>query len=215
MNKQNILDIIENSGIVAVIRLSDAAKLEKIIDALSKGGVKAMEITMTTPNALGIISQLSKSVKDDDFIIGVGSVTSGEMALKAIEAGARFVVSPIFKQEIVEIAHKNSVAVIPGCFTPTEIQTAWEAGADVIKVFPATRLGPSFLKDVRGPLPHLKLTPTGGVDLSNAGDFIKAGAVFLGAGSSLLDKKMIENEDWDGLAKLAAAFVEEVSKARS
>ena len=125
MDRNEIIKIIEDSGIVAVIRLNDIEKLEKIIDSISKGGVKAMEITMTTPNALEIIADLAPKI-NDSFILGVGSVLDGQTAQKAIDAGAQFVVSPICRQEIIDVAHKNDCPVIPGCFTPTEIQTAWE-----------------------------------------------------------------------------------------
>lgn len=213
MDRNEVLKIIEDSGIVAVIRLNDVAKLEKIIDSISRGGVKAMEITMTTPNALDIIGELSGRI-NNNFVLGVGSVLNGEIARKAIDAGAQFVVSPIFKQELVDVAHLNNCPVIPGCFTPTEIQTAWEGGADVIKVFPATKLGPGFFKDILGPLPHLKLTPTGGVKLENAAKFIKAGAVFLGVGTALLDKKMIAESRWSDLTDLAKKFINEIKNCR-
>lgn len=214
MERQQLLKEIEDSGIIAVIRLSDVSKLQHIIDAISKGGVRALEITMTTPNAIQTIETLSREIHSD-FLLGVGTVLDAETARLAINAGAQFVVSPVLNEKVIQTAHRYDKLVFPGAFSPTEILTAWEYGADAVKVFPATVLGPKFFKDIQGPLPQIKLTPTGGVSLKNAAEFVQAGAICLGVGTSLLDRKMIENSDWSRLSKNAAAFIQEVKKGRS
>ncbi len=213
MTRSEILKSIADSGIVAVIRLSDAEKLQNIISSLEKGGIKALEITMTTPNAIGIIKDLSEKL-DDNFLIGAGTVLDGETAEKVINAGAQFVVSPILNPDVISMSHKYDKVCIPGAFSPTEILSAWNLGADVVKIFPATALGPGFFKDIHGPLPDIRMTPTGGVSLENAAEFIKAGAYCLGVGTALLNKKMIADGDWDGLADRAARFVAEIKKGR-
>ena len=191
MDRIEILNKIEESGVVAVIRLNGKENLDQIINSLASGGITAIEITMTTPNAVEYIQEFSSKYANK-FLIGAGTVTDAEMAIKVIDAGAEFVVSPIIKPEIIHTAHEYEKVVFPGAFSPTEIFTAWENGADVVKVFPATALGPQYFKDIHGPLPYIKLTPTGGVSLENAADFMRAGAVCIGVGTSLLDKKMIE-----------------------
>ena len=214
MNRQEIVNEIEQTGIVAVLRLDDDKKLPKIIESLAAGGIKAMEITMTTPNAIKIISEISKET-GSDFFVGAGTVLNAETTKAVIDAGARFVVSPVLKAEIIQTAHAYETAVFPGSFTATEILTAWELGADVVKVFPATALGPKFFKDIHGPLPDIKMTPTGGVALDNAAEFISCGACCLGVGTSLLNKKMIVEDRWAELTELASAFVEQVKIGRS
>ena len=147
-----------------------------VIDALGAGGVRALEVTMTVPRAIQLIDAIAPTLPPD-FVIGAGTILDPETARAAILAGARFIVGPVFNRAVIDLCHRYDVAVMPGCFTPTEILQAWEAGADVVKVFPATALGPSYFKDIRGPLPQVKLMPTGGVTLENAGDWIGAGAV--------------------------------------
>jgi 2-dehydro-3-deoxyphosphogluconate aldolase/(4S)-4-hydroxy-2-oxoglutarate aldolase len=181
--------------------------------ALNQGGVRALEITMTSPGALDEISEASKQL-GDDAIIGVGTVLDPETARAAILAGAKFVVSPVLNLDVIRLCQRYSVPCIPGAFTPTEILRAWEAGADVVKVFPATKLGPSYFKDLLGPLPQLRLTPTGGVNLENAGEFIKAGASFVGVGSSLVNKNLVAEQKWDELSALAAKYIEAVKAVR-
>lgn len=150
----------------------------------------------------------------DSAIIGVGSVLDTETARAAILAGAQFVVSPVFKPEIITLCRRYNKICIPGAFTPTEILSAWEAGADVVKIFPATKLGPGYIKDLKGPLPQIKVTPTGGVNLENTADFIKAGAEFVGVGGAMVDKKLVAAGKWDELSALAAKFVQAVQEAR-
>ncbi len=213
MNRQEIVKRIEESGIVAVLRLSSPENLNKIIAALARGGVRALEITMTTPNAVEIIRNISKTLPSE-FLIGAGTVLSPEAAREVIEAGAQFVVSPVFNPEVIRVAHGYDKAVLPGAFTATEIFAAWQAGADIVKVFPATAVGPKYFKDIHGPLPQIKLTPTGGVTVDNAEEFIRCGTVCLGVGSALLDKQMIKNRDWVGLEANARAFKSAVDRGR-
>lgn len=214
MHREKIVTKIIESGIVAVIRLKEKEKLLDIINSLSRGGISAMEITMTTPHAVEIIKDFSQQI-GDNFILGAGTVLDSETARAVILAGAQFVVSPVTNLDMIKTVHRYDKAVFPGAFTPTEILNAWENGADIVKVFPATALGPQFFKDVHGPLPHVRLTPTGGVSLENAGEFISCGASCLGVGTALLNKKMIENSDWNALTENAKKFVSEVQKARS
>ena len=214
MDKCAVMSTMVDTGIVAVIRVNSASELIDTTIALNEGGGKALEITMTSPGALEAISEASKKL-GEKAIIGVGSVLDSETARMAILAGAKFVVGPILKKDVIEICRRYSITCIPGAFTPTEILTAWEAGADVVKVFPATKLGPSFFKDVLGPLPQVKLTPTGGVNLENAGEFIKAGAFFVGVGGAMVDKRLVAEKKWDELSELASKFVEVIKNARN
>ena len=204
---------IEELGAVAVVRLTDAERGMQIVEAIHKGGVSAIEITMTVPNALEMIRQVAREM-GEEVIVGVGSVTDREGARQAVEAGARYVVSPVFKREIIEEAHRQGVPAMPGAFSPTEIQLAYEAGADVVKVFPADVVGMKFFKAVRAPLPHLKLMPTGGVSLTNAGDWLRHGAVAVGVGSALLDKKAIAEGDFARLTENARTLVGSIAEAR-
>lgn len=214
MSRNEIVNSLIDAGVVAVIRLSDASKLIKVAEAINKGGVSAIEITMTVPNAIKVIEETSKAI--GDFInIGVGSVLNAQTAKDAINAGAKYVVSPIFKKEIVEAAHSMDIPAMPGCFTPTEIQTAYEAGADIIKVFPADCLGMAFFKGVLAPMPHLKMMPTGGVTLTNGGDWLRAGACAVGVGSALLNQKAIKNEEYDVLTENAKILKASINAAKA
>jgi 2-dehydro-3-deoxyphosphogluconate aldolase/(4S)-4-hydroxy-2-oxoglutarate aldolase len=179
MSRLEIVNEMKDNGVVAVVRTKHPDKLIKIAEAIYEGGVKFIEITMTVPNALKMIEQVRNSVRDE-IIIGVGSVLDSGTAQNAIDAGAQFVVSPIFKKDIIDTAHKNNVPAMPGTFTPTEMLTAHQSGADVIKVFPADVLGMKFFKAVKAPIPDLNLMPTGGVNLDNAGEWIRAGACAVG-----------------------------------
>jgi len=195
--------------VVAVIRLADASKLVAVIEAVAAGGVRCIEITMTVPNAVELIRQVSASVSDH-ILIGAGTVTDAETALAVIDAGAQFVVSPILSAEVIAVCKQADIYCAPGCFTPTEIFTAWKLGADVIKVFPATSLGPKFFKDIKGPFPQIPLMPTGGVSIDNARDWITAGAVAVGIGSDLLDKKAIDEGRYEVLTSRAAQLAANV-----
>jgi 2-dehydro-3-deoxyphosphogluconate aldolase/(4S)-4-hydroxy-2-oxoglutarate aldolase len=171
--------------------------------------VRALEVTMTVPRAIEMIGELAPALPDD-FLLGAGTVLDAETARLAILAGARFVVGPVFRPDVVSLCHRYDVAALPGCFTPTEILAAWEAGADIVKVFPATALGPGFFKDVRGPLPQVKLMPTGGVTIENAGEWIKAGAVAVGVGTALLDAKAIASGSYEVITANAKRIVANV-----
>jgi 2-dehydro-3-deoxyphosphogluconate aldolase / (4S)-4-hydroxy-2-oxoglutarate aldolase len=204
---------IESLGVVAVIRLKDAGKLRAAVDAMAAGGVRALEVTMTVPNAVEMIRELAPTLPDG-FLLGAGTVIDAETARAVIDAGAAFVVGPVFRPDVIAACHERDVAAMPGCFSPTEILAAFECGADIVKVFPATALGPQFLKDVRAPLPQLKLMPTGGVTLDNAGDWIRAGAVAVGVGSALVDTKAIEEGRYDVITANARRVVASVAAAR-
>jgi len=209
MTKEIILNEILKRKAVAVIRAKESGKLKRIIESIAAGGVTVAEITMTVPNAIQLIEEMSQEI-DENIIIGVGSVLNKQIAEDAIKAGAKYVVSPILKKEIIETSHKHNVPVMPGCFTPTEIQTAYEYGADIIKVFPADIVGISFFKAILAPMPHLKLMPTGGVSLTNAGEWIKAGACAVGLGTALLDKKAIETGDFNKLTENASLIMKSI-----
>lgn len=212
MKREKILEEILKRKSVAVIRLKEADKLKKVIEALALGGVSVAEVTMTVPNAIGLIKQVTQELSED-IIVGVGSVLNAETAKQAIEAGAKYVVSPIFKKEIIDMAHEYDVPAMPGCFTPTEVLTAYEYGADVVKVFPADVLGMAFFKGILAPMPHLKLMPTGGVSLTNAGDWIKAGAVAVGIGSALLDMDAIDSKNYSKLTENAKLITQSINNA--
>ena len=212
MNREKIVEEIVKRKAVAVLRIKEPGKLKKVIEALYAGGMSVAEITMTVPNAIQLIEKMSNEL-DKNIIIGVGSVLNSKTAEDAINAGAKYVVSPIFKKEIIDIAHKYNVPAMPGCFTPTEIQTAFEAGADIIKIFPADVLGMDFFKGILAPMPHLKLMPTGGVTLTNAGDWLKAGACAVGGGSALLDKEAIEKENYSKLTENAKIIMDNIFEA--
>jgi len=213
LSKEQVLARMSECGVVAVIRAPSKELLTDITRALLAGGVISVEVTMSTPDAIAGIEMLARQF-DDQALIGVGTVLKPETARDAIAAGAKFVVSPAFDPEVVAVANREKVAVIPGAFTPTEILRAWNGGGDVVKVFPSTALGPGYFKDVLAPLPFLKLTPTGGVDAKNAGAWIKAGAVCVGAGSSLVSKDAMQNRDWNAISDNAKAFVAAVKAAR-
>jgi 2-dehydro-3-deoxyphosphogluconate aldolase/(4S)-4-hydroxy-2-oxoglutarate aldolase len=212
-DRQATLNDLFNVGVIAVIRADSGEQLVNVCWSLSKGGVRACEITMTTPGALEAIAAASRAL-GDDALIGAGSVLDAATARAAILAGARFIFSPILSVEVIEMAHRYDCVAVPGALTPTEILTAWSAGADVVKVFPANHFGPQYLKDIHGPMPQVKLTPTGGVDLTTAADWIKAGAVAIGVGSSLVKKDLISGGKWDELSTLAKQYVDVVASAR-
>ena len=212
-NRQQATQAIERAGIVAVIRIKDPAKLQGVVDAIAEGGIRALEVTMTVPGAVELIAGLAPKMPSG-VLLGAGTVLDVGTVRRVIDAGAQFVVSPVFRRDVIEACHAGDVAVTPGCFTPTEILDAWEAGADIVKVFPATALGPGYIKDVRAPLPHVKLMPTGGVTLDNAGDWLRAGAVAVGVGSALTDAKAIDAGNFSVLRANAERIVASVRAAR-
>jgi len=202
-----------DKGIVAVVRAKSSEQLIDVAKSLLAGGVDCIEITMTTPNALEVISACRKAVAG--AMIGVGSVLDVEAAAAAIEAGAQFVVSPVFVPGVLVKAHAHEVPAVPGCFTPTEILSATNAGADLVKVFPAGFFGPKLFKAILAPMPHLKLTPTGGVNLETAGEWIAAGAKTLGVGSALVTKNALAEGNFDEIESLARRYVGIVADARA
>ncbi len=214
MDRQQALQRISDAGLIAIIRADSSDGLVETCRALAAGGVTVAEVTMTTPGALECIRRARQEL-GEGCLIGVGSVLSGDVVRQAVDAGAQFVVAPTFKAEVVDASHECGVPVAPGAFTPTEILTAFEHGADVVKVFPANHLGPKFFKDILAPMPHLKLTPTGGVDLTTIPAWFEAGAVALGVGSNLVKKDLIKAEKWKELTDLASQFTAAVKQARA
>jgi len=211
--RETLVETIQSLGVIAVIRMRDAGRLRSVIDALAEGGVHAIEVTMTVPNAVAMIAELSPSLPSS-VLLGAGTVTDGRTARAVIDAGARFVVGPVFRRDVIDVCRERDVVSAPGCFSPTEILDAHDYGADIVKVFPATALGPQYLKDIRAPLPQLRLMPTGGVTLDNAGDWIRAGAIAVGVGSALLDAAAIDSGRLDVITANARRIVASVASAR-
>ena len=214
MTRAEVTQRIEALGIVAVIRLQDPSRLRAVVDAIAAGGVRALEVTMTVPRAVEMIAEIAPTLPRG-FLFGAGTVLDKATVNKVINAGAQFIVSPVFRKELIMAAHVRDVAAMPGCMTPTEILDAWDAGADIVKVFPATTFGPGYLKDLRAPLPQVKLMPTGGVTLENAGEWIRAGAVAVGVGSALLDSAAIAEGRYKVLEDNARRIVASVAAARA
>jgi len=206
MSREADLKRVLDSGIVAIVRFSDPEPLVEVVKALAEGGVSVAEVTLTVPNALEVIRE-AKRQHGDRVLLGAGTVLDPETARTAILAGADFIVSPGFNRDVVQLCRRYGKLVMPGAFTPTEVLTAWEAGADIVKVFPAELVGPPFFKALRGPLPQVKLMPTGGVDLNTASEFLKAGAVCLGIGSQLVESKSVEARDFARITALAKQYV--------
>lgn len=213
-SKLSVLQRIHEVGVVPVIRARSGDEATRIVDAVRAGGVPVIEITMTVPGALKVMEETA--AKFDDVVLGAGTVLDAETARLAILAGAEFVVSPQLNLGVVETALRYGKVVAPGALTPTEVVTAWQAGADMVKVFPAGAVGgPSYIKALKAPLPQVDLIPTGGVNLKTAADFITAGACALGVGSALVDKKAITDGRFDVLTENARKFVEIVQQARA
>lgn len=213
-DKDKNLQIMLESGVTAVLRAKDSAQLMKVSEALAEGGVKSIEVTMTTPNALAVISEVSKKM-GKEILVGVGTVLDPETARAAILAGAQFVVGPTLNFDVIALCKRYGKVVVPGTFTPTEMLAAWEAGADLCKLFPATALGPQYIKDVHGPLPQVEIIPTGGVTYENTPDFIKAGAAAVAAGSAMVPKAALESGDFAAIRDMGAKFVAAVKSARA
>ncbi len=213
ISKLLTINQLEEAGTLGIIRVNQAEDLVHIAQALQEGGLDCVEITMTTPGALRAIEEATGRL--DGVLMGAGTVLDAATARQAILAGAEFLVTPTVELDVIEMAHRYGVVVIAGAMTPTEILTAWEAGADMVKVFPANVLGPEYLKAVHGPLPQIPLVPTGGVTADNAGEFIRAGAAMVCAGGWLVDKKAVAEERYDVLTERARQLVETVQKARA
>jgi len=213
-DRRKLTGLIQSAGVVAILRADSDRGLVRACRAMVDGGLKVAEVPLTTPRALEVIGRIAQELADL-VLIGAGSVLDADAVRRSADAGARFIVSPTFKLEVLQASHKLGLPCLPGALTPTEILTAWEAGADLVKVFPAHRLGgPAYLREVLAPLPHIKLMPTGGVRLESVGDWFDAGAVCLGVGTSLIRWDLIDADDFDALTKHARAFLSAVSATR-
>lgn len=206
---QQILD----GGIVAVVRSPDSQQLVEVARALADGGIFAVEITLSVPNALDVLRQV-RAALGDRLLLGAGTVLDSETARAVLLAGAEYIVAPTLNLDVIRLCKRYGKLVMPGAFTPTEILTAWEAGADIVKVFPADVVGPAFFKAVRAPLPQVRLMPTGGVNLETAAEFLKAGACCLGVGGQLVDPQLVAKRDFDRIRELAKQYVAIVQRTR-
>jgi len=214
MDKREIISQIEETGLVPVVRASSADEAMRAIDAIKEGGISVLEITMTVPGAIKVIEAVAAK-NDGSTVVGAGTVLDAETARVCMLSGAQFIVSPALNLDTIAICNRYSVPVMPGALTPTEVVTAWTAGADFVKVFPAGSVGgASYIKNLKGPLPHIKFIPTGGVSLKTAADFIKAGASALGVGTDLVDVKAIRAGEPHVVTERAKQFVQIIQEAR-
>jgi 2-dehydro-3-deoxyphosphogluconate aldolase/(4S)-4-hydroxy-2-oxoglutarate aldolase len=213
MTRETTLKRILDGGIVAVVRSESAASLVKVVGALGEGGVTAAEITFTVPDAVEVIRQVRREM-GDSIVLGAGTVLDPETARAALLAGAEYIVAPVVNLEVIRLCRRYDKLVMPGAFTPTEVLSAWESGADIVKVFPADVGGPAYLKALRGPLPQVRLMPTGGVDLTTAEAFLRAGACCLGVGGSLVEAKAIAAGDFQRIRDLASQFAAVIRRVR-
>jgi 2-dehydro-3-deoxyphosphogluconate aldolase/(4S)-4-hydroxy-2-oxoglutarate aldolase len=214
MEKREVFNRMISEGLVPVVRVSSAQEAIDVAEAIKEGGVSLIEITMSVQGAIEVIRELTQKYKDK-IIMGAGTVLDPETGRAALLAGAQFLVSPTLNLDLIHLAHRYSAVVIPGTMTPTEVLTAWNAGADLVKVFPAAQLGgPEYIRALRGPLPQVLLVPTGGVNLQNAGAFIRAGATALGAGGELVDKKAVKEKKFHIITENTRAFLKAIQEAR-
>ena len=213
MARDRTLSRIVNSGVVAVLRAPSGEMLADVADALLAGGVEAIEVTFTVPGAHRVIEHVADRL-GDKILLGAGTVLDPQTARTALLAGAEFIVAPTVNLDVIRLCHRYDKVVMPGALTPTEVLTAWEAGADVVKVFPSDLTGPKYLKALHGPLPQVRLLPTGGVNLKTAADFLRAGACALGIGGALVEAKAVAAGDMDRIESLARRYVEIVSSTR-
>ncbi|RAK06927.1 2-keto-3-deoxy-phosphogluconate aldolase [Halanaerobium saccharolyticum] len=213
MSKVEDLKRVEETGIVAVVRAENAEKALKITEAVKKGGIEAIEITMTVPGAVDVIKQLTDEYSKDEILIGAGSVLDAETARACILAGAEYIVSPSLDEETIAMCNRYQKAVMPGAMSVTEVVKAMKYGADIVKIFPATLFGPKIIKAVKGPLPQAPLMPTGGVSLDNVKDWIKAGSLAVGVGSSL--SKGAKTGDYEQVTETAKEFIRLIKEARA
>ena len=215
MNRQEVLRQIGEVGVVPVVRASSSEEAIQVVEAIRAGGLSILEITMTVPNAVRVIEDIANRY-GDDVVVGAGTVLDPETARACILAGAAFVVSPSLNPKTIELCRRYSIAVFPGALTPTEVVTAWQAGADAVKVFPCGALGGAkYLASLKAPLPQVNMIPTGGVSLATAGSFIAAGAFALGVGADLVDAGAIRAGEPDKVTKAARAYVAAVKDARA
>ncbi len=216
MDRQAALNYIKTHCIIAVVRADSGGEdLVRVVEAVAEGGVRCIELTMTTPGALQALELAAKKLAGADVLLGVGTVLDAETCRMAILSGAQFIVTPTLAPSVARMARRYGVPVALGAFTPTEILAAWEAGSDVVKVFPSSVGGPDYIKAIKGPLPQVPLLPTGGVEVGNVAQFLKAGAFALGVGGNLVSKKLVDAKDFPGLTKNARAFAEAVAAAKS
>ena len=213
MSQNNALDLILGTGVVAIMRAKNSNQLLSAAEAVLAGGVKAIEVTMTTPGALDVIRQATGQF-GSDVLFGVGSVLDPETARAAILAGAQFVVCPTLNLKTIEVCNRYSVPIMPGAYTPTELLTAWEAGASLVKVFPASLGGPAYIKAVKAPLPQIRLAAVGGVTLDNTAEFIRAGAEVVGVSGELVSQNLLDTKDFATITERARGFRQEVEKGR-
>ena len=213
MNKSEVLQRIHDTGLIPVVRAESAELAVRAVEAIKAGGVDVLEVTMTVPGAIGVIEQLTTMF--GEALIGAGTVLDQETADRCIQAGAQFIVSPALNEDTIAFCRKNDVAIFPGALTPTEVVRAWNAGADAVKIFPASAVGgASYLKSLKAPLPQIKMIPTGGVSLATAADFIAAGAFALGVGADLVDVKAIRAGETEKVTQAARAYLAAVGEAR-
>jgi 2-dehydro-3-deoxyphosphogluconate aldolase/(4S)-4-hydroxy-2-oxoglutarate aldolase len=214
MSKETHLRQVLDCGIVAVVRSPDSDNLVEVVRALADGGVTVVEITMSVPNALDVLRRVREAL-GDRVLLGAGTVLDPETARMVLLAGAEYIVAPTVNLDVIRLCQRYDKLVMPGAFTPTEILAAWEAGADIVKVFPAEVVGPAYFKAVRGPLPQVRLMPTGGVDLNTAAAFLKAGACCLGIGGQMVEPKAIAEGNFERIRDLARQYVAVVKRTRA
>jgi 2-dehydro-3-deoxyphosphogluconate aldolase/(4S)-4-hydroxy-2-oxoglutarate aldolase len=213
MDKSGIKNRIEATGIVPVIRAASAEEARFAAESIAQGGIAIAEITMTVPGAVEVIFELARTMPE--VLVGAGTVLNPEAAKRCLDAGAKFLVSPGLNVKTIQLANKENVPIMAGALTPTEVITAWEAGADYVKVFPCAQMGgASYIRALKGPLPDVPMVPTGGVNLDTAADFISAGSAALGVGGELLQKEALKTRNAEALRVLATKFVEAVKSAR-
>jgi len=215
MTKDQILAFITEIGIVPVVRTSSAEGAIKSVDAIYRGGIRAAEITMTVPGAIRALEKVADQF-GDKLVLGAGTVLDPETARACMLAGAEFFVTPSLKASTIEVAKRYSKVICPGALTPTEVVTAWEAGADIVKIFPCGNVGGAkYIKALRGPFPHIEMIPTGGVNLENAGEFLKAGACAVAVGGELVDAKSVKEGRFDVIEERARQYLAAIARARS
>ena len=212
MNKDAVLAKIKSEKVIALIRADSSDGLLDCAKALAAGGLTSIELTKTTPGAIEMLKKVS--AKLPDFVFGLGTVLDATTAEKGIQAGAKFMVTPALRPEVVKVARQHNIPIFCGALTPTEILQAWELGSDAVKVFPAEFFGPAYIKSIKAPFPHIPLVPTGGVNAENVGEFLKAGAMATAAGSSLVDAKSLKEKNWAAITARAKAFATAVAAVK-
>jgi 2-dehydro-3-deoxyphosphogluconate aldolase / (4S)-4-hydroxy-2-oxoglutarate aldolase len=209
-----MVDFLHQAKLVAIIRLPDLSSAVEMSRALVDGGFKVLEFTLNSPGALEAITRVRDTFASEDVMVGAGTVLTGDEARSAIDAGAQFCISPTLKLPVIEVCKREGIMVIPAGFTPTEIESAWDAGADVVKVFPSRAVGPKYLKEIHGPFPDIRLMPTGGIEREMIADFLQAGAVAVGVGgANLLNPQAIAGGDWNTITQNAAQYIAETKRA--